>query len=185
MNMKVLQVVGYKNAGKTTLVCEIVRMLSAEGARVATLKRDAHRADPEPAGVDTRLHREAGAFLSCMVSDARTMWVREQPAELDALLSAAAQAGADIAVVEGFKTAPYPKIAILRDADDADLLRQPGIIALVSHTLEVAAIDAKYPAFIVSESRYERLLAFLRNWCFTGKAVVQISLNQDGNKWNM
>lgn len=169
MKAKVLQVVGYKNVGKTTVVCEIVRVLTAEGLRIATLKRDDHACDPEPEGVDTRRHREAGAFLIGLASDARTMWVQEKSQRLDDMINAAESAGAEIILIEGFKTASYPKLVLLRnEADAAALLELPGIIAVAirtpSQTVEQATTIAGHPLFLLNSASMAPLLAHVRQW---------------------
>lgn len=164
--MKILQVVGYKNAGKTTLVCEIVRMLASEGIRAGALKRDAHGADPEPEEADTRKFREAGARAAALASDARTLWVRERSATLDDLLDALQAEAVDAAIVEGFKTAPYPKLVLLRSDEDADLLDLPGITGVVLRgpcpQAELSARHAGHPLFRTEGRRFDAVLLHVR-----------------------
>lgn len=170
--MKVLQVVGYKNAGKTTLVREIVGMLSAAGVRVGTVKHDAHDADPEPANADTRGHREAGAFMAGMTSGVRTSWVREQPTALDDMLGCLRDAGAQAAIVEGFKMASYPKLVLLRDSEDADLLQLNGIVAVAIRSPRIEGgrmqrlpdLPASIPLFHANDRQFRPLLDFVRDW---------------------
>jgi molybdopterin-guanine dinucleotide biosynthesis protein B len=166
MAMKILQVVGYKNAGKTTLVCEIVSMLAAAGLRVGTLKRDAHDADPEPESADTRRHREAGARVAALSSDARTMWVRQRPSSLEELLAGMEQEAVDAVIVEGFKMAPYPKLVLLRDETDGELLSLAGIAGVVLRgscpAAEVAARAAGLPVFRTDGRRFAPVLEHVR-----------------------
>ncbi|WP_276356396.1 molybdopterin-guanine dinucleotide biosynthesis protein B [Cohnella caldifontis] len=165
--MKILQIVGYKNAGKTTIAREIVSMLTAEGLRVGTIKRDAHDADPEPDGADTRLLREAGALVSALSSDARTLWVRERPASLEELLAAMQEEAVDVAIVEGFKSAPHPKLALLRDEADLELLGLSGLAAIVlpgpCPAAEQAALPAGIPVFRTDGRRFGTLLEYVRS----------------------
>lgn len=166
--MKVLQVVGYKNAGKTTLVCEIVRLLASGGLRVGTLKRDDHGVDPEPPGTDTRRMREAGASVTALVSGQRAMWVQEQPAALEDLLKAMKKSGADAVIVEGFKTAAFPKLILLRGDEDAALFRLEGIIGAVlrgpSPAAEEAAAVAGIPVFHTENRHFGPVLQAVRKW---------------------
>mgnify|MGYP002402386010 CR=1 FL=1 len=127
--MRIVQVVGYKNAGKTTLVCELVRALTADGRKTGTLKRDAHDHDPEPEGTDTWKIRRAGAAATAIVSPSRTGWVLEQPTPLEELISVMEARGIDDLIVEGFKEASFPKIALIRDERDADLLELSNVVA--------------------------------------------------------
>lgn len=163
--MKVIQVVGYKNSGKTSLVVELVRLWSSQGKKVGTVKRDAHDADPEPEGADTRRHREAGAHLTALTSVSRTLWVRGEPSSLDGLLDGMRAEGADIAIVEGFKTEPHPKIVLLRGEQDADLLALSGILCVGVRgdgPMSDGALE-KYgkPAFRTEGFRFGPLLAFV------------------------
>lgn len=164
----VLQVVGYKNAGKTTLVCEIVRLLSAAGVSVGTLKRDAHGADPEPEGADTRRHREAGAHIAALANDRRTMWTRERPSSLDELLAGLAESGAEAVIVEGFKDAPYPKLVLLRGDEDADLLGLAGVIGAAvrgpAPAAERKASTAGIPCFRTDGKAFGQLLEFIGSY---------------------
>ena len=59
--MKVFGVAGFKNAGKTTLVVELVREFRARGLRVGTVKHAHHEFDIDHPGKDSYQHREAGA----------------------------------------------------------------------------------------------------------------------------
>lgn len=67
-----LHVVGRKNAGKTTLVCDLVRELSARGLRVATIKHTHHRHELDTPGKDSHRHREAGAAMVGILSPQMT-----------------------------------------------------------------------------------------------------------------
>jgi len=54
-------IVGRKNSGKTTLVCELVQRLSAQGLKVATIKHTHHQHELDTPGKDSHKHRESGA----------------------------------------------------------------------------------------------------------------------------
>ncbi len=56
-----IHIVGRKNAGKTTLVCELVRELSRMGYKVATIKHTHHNHELDTPGKDSHQHRESGA----------------------------------------------------------------------------------------------------------------------------
>jgi len=57
-----IHIVGRRNAGKTTLVCELVRDLSGRGLRVATIKHTHHHHELDTPGKDSWKHRDAGAI---------------------------------------------------------------------------------------------------------------------------
>lgn len=130
--MRIIQIVGYKNAGKTTLACEIVSMLAERGLRVGTLKRDAHDFEPDIPGTDTWKHRHAGAAATAIASAARTAWFEERPSELAQLVDGMIARSIEALIVEGFKNAEYPKIVLLRSPEDTDLLALSNVVAIVT-----------------------------------------------------
>ncbi|APZ93476.1 molybdopterin-guanine dinucleotide biosynthesis protein B [Fuerstiella marisgermanici] len=56
-----IHIVGRKNAGKTTLVCDLVKELTRMGYRVATIKHTHHNHELDTPGKDSHQHRESGA----------------------------------------------------------------------------------------------------------------------------
>jgi molybdopterin-guanine dinucleotide biosynthesis protein B len=127
--MQIVQIVGYKNAGKTTLTCAFVRELAMRGIRVGTLKHDAHEFEPDLPGKDTWQHRQAGAHITAITSPSRTAWVQEQSSPIEQLVAKMEAESVRFLVVEGFKQAPYPKVVLLRSEEDVDLFALPNVIA--------------------------------------------------------
>lgn len=164
--MRILQVVGYKNAGKTTLVCEIVRMLAENGVRTGTLKRDAHDAIADVSGTDSWRHREAGAAATALTSGSRTAFFEERPSELPELLENMRARGIEAVVVEGFKEAAYPKIVLLRDAADTGMLALSGVVACASQTPLSSAYQSvmpDIPFFLTADFHFGPVVAFAKN----------------------
>ena len=125
----IVQVVGYKNTGKTTLVCKLVERFKADGHTVATIKHDAHDFEIDRPGTDTWKQQQAGADMTAITSPHRTAWLSAAPLSLDELI--ARMAGADVILIEGFKDAPYPKLVLLKQPEDSRLLGLSGVIAAV------------------------------------------------------
>jgi molybdopterin-guanine dinucleotide biosynthesis protein B len=128
-DIQVLQIVGYKNSGKTTLLCALVRRFRADGFTVAAIKHDAHDFEIDRPGTDTRKMAEAGADFVAITSPRRTAWIAARPASLDELIGHAAHA--DLVLVEGFKDAPHPKLVLLRGEADLPLLGLPNALAAI------------------------------------------------------
>lgn len=127
----VVQVIGYKNSGKTTLVCQLVRQLKQKGLRVGTVKHSSHTFDIDHPGKDTWRHRKAGAEAVAITSPDRTAIVRQRSTPLSDLL--AEMRGVDLVMVEGFKWEPYPKIVIVKNIEHLELLKNTEhVIAVVS-----------------------------------------------------
>lgn len=123
--MKVFGVVGWKNAGKTTLVERLVTELSARGLTVSTIKRAHHQVDVDQEGTNSWRHRAAGAHEVMLASSRRWALMHERregeaEATLEALL--ARMRPADLVLVEGFKRDRHPKVEIHRAASGGTLL---------------------------------------------------------------
>jgi len=125
----ILQIVGYKNSGKTTLLCALVRKFRAEGFTVAAIKHDAHDFAFDRPGTDTWKMAEAGAGFVAITSPHRTAWTSSRPASLDDLAGQAAHA--ELVLAEGFKDAPHPKLVLLRGEEDLPLLGLPNTAAAI------------------------------------------------------
>lgn len=166
--MVVLQIAGYKNSGKTTLVSAAVRSLSSRGRLIGTIKHDAHAFEPDVPGTDSWKHRDAGAYATAITSPERTAWTMERPMPLDALLDEMRRHALDAVIVEGFKDAPYPKVVLLRDEADAELLTLPNIVAVGlrqrNDRLEEAARAAKLPLYFIEDHHLNDLLNFIDTW---------------------
>jgi molybdopterin-guanine dinucleotide biosynthesis protein B len=57
----VVAVSGIKNSGKTSLIEKLLPALTRRGLRVATVKHDGHRFEPDRPGTDSFRHLTAGA----------------------------------------------------------------------------------------------------------------------------
>lgn len=67
-----IHIVGRKNAGKTTLVCDLVSELTRRGLKVATIKHTHHQHELDTPGKDSHRHREAGAAAVGILSPSMT-----------------------------------------------------------------------------------------------------------------
>jgi molybdopterin-guanine dinucleotide biosynthesis adapter protein len=123
----IFQVVGYKNTGKTTLVCKLIERFKADGRTVATIKHDAHDFEMDRPGTDTWQHQQAGADMTAISSPRRTAWLSRSPLTLEEMIER--MDGADIILIEGFKNAAYPKLVLLKQPEDLPLLALPNTIA--------------------------------------------------------
>jgi molybdopterin-guanine dinucleotide biosynthesis protein B len=148
----VLGIVGWKNSGKTTLVERLVAELTRRGWRVATVKHAHHELRIDDADTDSARHRRAGAQEVAVVSSARWAIVHEQRDEPEPALEEviARLSPADIILVEGYKSAPIPKIEVRRaeKASKEQLApRDPYVLAIAAdhkvsgESLPVFALD--------------------------------------------
>ncbi|MDQ8738169.1 molybdopterin-guanine dinucleotide biosynthesis protein B [Paenibacillus sp. LHD-38] len=117
----IVQIVGYKNTGKTTLVCRLTERYKQAGYKVGTIKRDAHDFQIDTPGTDTWKHQEAGADITAITSSERTAVMMRYNVPLDQLIAQMSEV--DVILIEGFKEAAYPKIIMVRSAQDLELLQ--------------------------------------------------------------
>lgn len=133
-DLKILQVVGFKNSGKTTLMLELIRLAQESGKTVAAVKHHGHSDALELPSAETDSTRffESGAKAS-IVYGAGTIQqhVRKKDATIEELIHMAAKADTDFIFVEGFKDAPYEKIVLTRSNSDWLELESLKQIALV------------------------------------------------------
>nr|WP_238933570.1 molybdopterin-guanine dinucleotide biosynthesis protein B [Brevibacillus choshinensis] len=123
-NPYVLQVVGYSDSGKTTLLAKLIARFEQSGVRVGVIKHDGgHDFEWDQPGKDTRRYREAGASLLAISSQTKTVIHQQRPIPLPELVERLTQAGAELVLVEGFKREGYPKLVLIRKAEDQELLK--------------------------------------------------------------
>lgn len=133
---RVIGVVGWKNNGKTTLVCRLVAHLVAKGLTVSTVKHAHHSVDIDQPGKDSWRHREAGASEVVLATARRWALIHELRDEPEPPLEAILEklAPVDLVIVEGFKRFAQPKIEVHRRERGTPLLARedPTIVAVAS-----------------------------------------------------
>ncbi|MDB5055406.1 MAG: molybdopterin-guanine dinucleotide biosynthesis protein [Bacilli bacterium] len=142
----VFQVVGYKNTGKTTLICRLIARLAEKGLRVGTVKHDAHQFEVDQPGRDTWKHREAGAQAVAISSASRTAFIEERSTSLEDLLRKFHNI--DIVLVEGFKFEKYAKIVILKSEEHLELLHSTKNIKGMVSWFAMESLNSQIPADI-------------------------------------
>lgn len=99
---------GYKNSGKTTLLTELIPVLTKRGYRVAVIKHDGHDFESDVPGTDSWRHQKAGAYGTAVFSENRIM-VTKKCKGIDETILAQCFPEADIILIEGLKDSSYPK----------------------------------------------------------------------------
>lgn len=147
MSIPVVQIVGYKNSGKTTLIEQLIGRLTEKGYTVGAIKHDAHQFETDHPGTDTWRHRKAGAHITAITSEHRTAIVEEKHTPLNELLQR--MTSMDIVLVEGFKHEPYPKIVVVRSEEDKALVRSLHNVVAVSSW--VAGLKYNVPVYAIGD----------------------------------
>jgi molybdopterin-guanine dinucleotide biosynthesis adapter protein len=148
--MKVIGLAGYSGAGKTTLLSRVIPHLRELGLRVSVIKHAHHDFDVDVPGKDSWVHRQSGAEEVLVSSANRWALMHElrgaaEP-ELPQLLRK--MSPVDLVIVEGFRSEPYRKIEVYRQANGKTPLFPDdpaiaGIVtdAVVETTLPVVHLD--------------------------------------------
>jgi molybdopterin-guanine dinucleotide biosynthesis adapter protein len=114
----VIGIVGWKKSGKTTLVVALIEEFTRRGLKVASVKHAHHNFQVDDKDTDSARHRRAGAARVALVSAKRWAVIGElgdapepELAEVIGWLGPC-----DLVIVEGYKSAPIPKIEARRSA---------------------------------------------------------------------
>jgi formylmethanofuran dehydrogenase subunit E len=117
----IIRFIGRSGSGKTTLLAEVVRLLGAEGVRVAAFKHAHHRVDLDRKGKDSFRFAAAGAAFVTVVSPDKLATFEACEKRPD-LLDLVSRVGADIDVIlaEGFHDIATPYFLVLAPGQDDD-----------------------------------------------------------------
>jgi molybdopterin-guanine dinucleotide biosynthesis protein MobB len=135
--MNIYGVVGWKNAGKTTLMERLVAEITSRGLTVSTIKHAHHAFDVDTPGKDSYRHRAAGASEVLVSSGARWAVMAElrdadEPPLADLLTKLSP---VDLVLIEGYKRDRHPKVEAHRATTGA------GLIAADDNTIRAIATN--------------------------------------------
>ncbi len=134
----VVAVVGYSNAGKTTLMEKIIAELTQRGHQVGSIKHHHRDFEFDHPGKDTWRHAMAGARTVMLVSPFQMAKVTRTSQEVTLEMAIQEMKGVDIVLVEGFKHASVPKIEVFRSRVHSSLITPP-------EELIAVAADREFP----------------------------------------
>lgn len=150
--MRVFGVAGWKNAGKTGLMERLVAEITGRGFTVSTIKHAHHSFDVDHPGKDSYRHRAAGASEVLLASGKRFALMHElRGAEEPALPELLGKlAAVDLVLIEGYKTAPHPKIEAHRAVTGNPLIapQDDTVRAIASDT----PMEAQVPVFDLDDT---------------------------------
>lgn len=129
--------IGWHNAGKTTVLCAVVKELCRRGLRVAVMKHTKHtELDTDSSGTDSWRLLEAGAEKVVVVTPEGPISLKGNGLASAGVEGMTRQDRFDMVLGEGFKHEPaIPKIEVARrGVSDEGLLKDlvPGVIAMVT-----------------------------------------------------
>jgi molybdopterin-guanine dinucleotide biosynthesis protein MobB len=128
--MKIIQVVGSSNSGKTTFIKNLIPELKKIG-NVAVIKHLGDHTYHFEEGKDTTIFFDAGADISVgMDSHKAVVAIRKNT--LEDVFSMLFDQGMDFVVIEGFKQRSFPKIVIGSLLADKCILTNPAISKVIT-----------------------------------------------------
>lgn len=160
--VKILQVVGYKNSGKTTLISRWVRLLRGNGLSVAVLKHHGHGGKPllPNEATDTMKFYNSGANVSVVAGGGAVQAVWNNEPSFQQLVKLATFDEPDVLLIEGYKQEDEQKVVLLRNKQDWIELQKLTNMKLVVGNAEIPD-DLEY---ISSREQVLQLDAWLLQW---------------------
>jgi len=151
----IISIVGYSDAGKTTLLEKLVPELKKKGYRVGTIKNSHHELNFDKKGKDSWRHFAAGADAVVVASVDKTVMIRRKEskgADSHSQLSFLEKhlTDMDVIIAEGYKSAGFPKIEVFRPQaqEEPACLNDDTLTAIVTDV----DLSASVPVFGLEES---------------------------------
>ena len=122
--MRVFGFAGWSGSGKTTLIEALLPLLVRRGLRVSLIKHAHHSFDLDHPGKDSYRHRVAGSSEVLITSGVRWALMHELRGDAEMTLPQALSrlSPCDLALIEGYKAYPIPKLEIWRKSVGKPLL---------------------------------------------------------------
>jgi molybdopterin-guanine dinucleotide biosynthesis protein B len=155
--MRIFGFAGWSGSGKTTLIEEVIPRLVARGLTVSLVKHAHHTFEFDQPGKDSYRHRHAGCSEVLITSGTRWALMRELRGEPELTLAQALArlSPCDLALVEGYKAFPIPKLEIWRAEVGKPLLhpRDARILAIATDSQGAlpSGTAARLPVFALSD----------------------------------
>lgn len=173
----ILQVVGYQNSGKTTVITEILKILSLQGIKTGVLKHHGHdeKLPLHDSGKDSERHRNAGAFITGISSSCTTAFSMDDGLPLEKGIEIYKVLNMDCILIEGYKKIQYPRIVLCRNENDESLIAASNqIIAIISE--RDVSKNADCPCFLWEDE--DKWLAFIIKYILGQAGRERLSNNE-------
>lgn len=148
----ILQVAGYQNSGKTTVITKLLKQLAQQRITTAVIKHHGHddTLDIQDSGKDTESHRNAGAFITGISSSGGAIFSMNHELPLEKAIDIYKVLDVQCVLIEGYKKVQYPRVLLCRNQNDSDLIiKSSETIALISEVQ--LASNSSFPHFLRTE----------------------------------
>lgn len=122
--------------GKTTLIEKIIEEMVKKGFKVCAIKHSSHHIE-EDYGKDSWRFRKAGAVASAVMSNSGIIYVSNPNLVIPILSSI----NPDLIICEGFKESNYPKLIIIRDTSEIQMMKGIRNVIGVIYNGEIANLN--------------------------------------------
>ncbi len=114
----IISIVGKQNAGKTTLIKDLIPKLKKQGYRVGTLKYNIRKFDIDHEGKDTYKYYHSGADSVAISSQNEFVVMKKMatPPTLHEIIETYLN-NVNVVLVEGYREDDYPRIRIIDPQD--------------------------------------------------------------------
>jgi molybdopterin-guanine dinucleotide biosynthesis protein MobB len=142
-NVPLFGIAGYSGSGKTTLLDALLPRLRRKGLFVAVIKHDVHGLGVDHPGKDSDRLFRSGADVLVQGPEETFFRIHSPAGRESAPFSASAFLRYDLVLVEGWKSAPMPKVWLLKRGEAAPPSDVPGLLAaLPPESDRLAAVTA-------------------------------------------
>jgi molybdopterin-guanine dinucleotide biosynthesis protein B len=181
--MRIFGFAGWSGSGKTTLIEQVIPRLVARGLRVSLIKHAHHWFDVDRPGKDSYRHRQAGCTEVLITSGVRWALMHELRGapELTMDEALARLSPCDLALVEGYKAAPIPKLEIWR-ADIGKPPLHPGdshILAIATDSPDRLPRGAADRLPLLNLSDYDAIATFALAHAITYPSSVDLARTRE------
>ena len=114
----IISIAGKQNAGKTTLIKDLIPKLKEQGYRVGTLKYNIRKFDIDHEGKDTYKYSSSGADSVAISTQSEFVVMKKtaKPLTLHEIIEVHFN-DVDVVLVEGYREDGYPRIRIIDPQD--------------------------------------------------------------------
>ncbi|MEH7416393.1 molybdopterin-guanine dinucleotide biosynthesis protein B [Neobacillus drentensis] len=147
----IFQVVGYQNSGKTTIVTKLIKTLTAQGIKTATIKHHGHGGKPDVwEQKDSSRHLSSGALAAIVEGSGRMILQSDNlNLSLEDEIELLKFYQPDVVLVEGYKQQNYPKLLLLKKKEDLHLLKTISNIRAIGYWSEDLDNGNSHPSFSI------------------------------------